>query len=134
SRETVSVFDAADTGGIGRNVSDPVSRGVGVVVTTNATDGIVVERAMYFERIFDGALPRIFDGHATAGFPGFEKVWYLAEGTGIPSFRTFLTLNNPQSIDAHATITYFPDDGSGATVKTVTIPAGQRKTVQTYSS
>jgi uncharacterized repeat protein (TIGR01451 family) len=135
-RTTVQVYNPSDTSGagIGRNVSDPISRGVGVVVQTSAPGGMVVERAMYFKRVFDPALPSIDDGHATAGYPGFEKTWYFAEGTGLADFRTFLTLSNPQSLDAHATITYFPDDGSGAVTKSVTIPATQRKTIQTYSA
>lgn len=134
SRITVQTFNAADAngGGIGRDVSDPVSRGVGVGVLSSSD--IVVERAMYFEREIDPALPRIFDGHATSGYPGFEKVWYFAEGTGLAAFRTFLTLSNPQATDADVTISYFPDDGSGVVTKSVTVPAGQRKTIQTYNA
>jgi hypothetical protein len=132
-RTTVQVFNPADPAGIGRAVSDPTSRGVGVVVNSPAPTGIVVERAMYFARSFDPALANIDDGHATAAFPGFEYTWYFAEGTGLPDFRTFLTLSNPQGTDAHATITYYPDDGSGAVARTVTIAGQQRKTIQTYS-
>jgi hypothetical protein len=131
SRLTVPVFDASAPGGIGRGVSNPVSEGVGLGVISPVP--IVVERAMYFARVIDPGIPEIFDGDATAAYPGFEKVWYYAEGTGLPDFRTFLTLSNPQAQDAHVSITYFPDDSSGPVTKTTTVGAGQRLTIQTYN-
>jgi hypothetical protein len=104
---------------------------VGFAVTAGAP--IVVERPMYFGRLFDPAIPPIFDGHATAGWPSFERTWYFAEGTGLPDFRHFLTLSNPGGADATVGITYFPDDASGAVTKSIIVSAGQRKTVQTYN-
>ena len=43
ARRTVQVFNPADPGGIGRAVSDPVSRGVSVRISTASAKGVVAE-------------------------------------------------------------------------------------------
>jgi hypothetical protein len=131
SRLTIPVFDENAPGGIGRNVSSPVSRGVAVTVTSPTP--ITVERIMYFDHQFDPALPKINDGHAASAWPRYNKVWWFAEGTGLFDFRTFLTLYNPQTADANVTISYFPDDSSGVVNRSFVVSAGQRLTIQTYN-
>lgn len=134
SRLTVPVFDSGSPGGIGRDVSDPTSRGVSVTVRTGAPGGVTLERAMYFAQVFDPALPRVIDGHAAGGSPELKRTWYFAEGTGLPTFRTFLTVLNPDVSDAQVTVTYLPDDNSGAVDKTIVVPAGQRRTIKTFDA
>lgn len=44
-------------------------------------------------------------------------------------FQEWLTLQNPGSVDATVTITYFVQDGGAEGPRTLSVPAGTRKTV-----
>jgi hypothetical protein len=131
SRRTVQVFSTDDPAGVGRNVSDPVSRGVSTNVTTTAPGGLVVERPMYFHRVIQSPGPEINDGHDKAGAPALARVWSFAEGSTLPGFYPFLTILNPGATAATIAITYTPDTGSPI-VRTVTAGPTSRLTVQIY--
>jgi hypothetical protein len=128
SRHTVKVFDGSGDG-IGRDVSDPLGRGVSIVV--ESPDGpIVAERPMYFHHDF-GLPAEVNDGHDVVGVTAPATTWRFADGTTMPDFYDFLTIGNPNSQPATVAITYFTD-GSGPTTVPVTVPATSRVTVQIY--
>jgi len=129
-RRTVRTFDPADPAGVGRNVSDPVSRGFSIVVTTAAAQGLVVERPEYFHRAFVGTT-EINDGHDVPGTQSLSSHWAFAEGSTLSGFYPFLTVENPGSQQAAVTITYTPDDGVPVT-RSVTAAPTSRLTVQVY--
>ena len=131
SRRTVKVFDASDPAGVGRNVSDPVSRGVSTKVTTTAPCGLVVERPMYFHRVIQSPGPEINDGHDKAGAQILAQTWSFAEGSTLPGFYPFLTILNPGPSAASINITYTPDVGTPVT-RSVTAGPTSRLTVQVY--
>jgi hypothetical protein len=65
----------------------------------------VAERAMYFgSPVFNG-------GHESAGATAPATKWYLAEGATGDFFDTFLLIANPNTRDAHVTLTYLPSTG-----------------------
>jgi PKD domain-containing protein len=133
SRLTVRVFDPTDPAGVGRNVSDPVGRGVSMRVTSSAAGGLVVERPVYFHHVFAGGFAEIIDGHDQAGAQGFATSWAFAEGSTLPGFFPFLTILNPGTQAASLTITYTPDQGPPVT-RTLTAAATSRLTVQVYGA
>jgi len=55
--------------------------------------------------------------------------WYFAEGYTGEGFNTWLSLANPGSADATATITYYFSDGSAPVTKVKTVPLFSRATV-----
>ena len=130
SRHTVRVFDAADPAGVGRDVSDPVSRGVAIDVTSRSAAGIVVERPEYFHHDFFGT-GEIDDGHVQAGVPTLSTRWSFAEGSTLPGFAPFLTVLNRGDTDAALTLTYALDDGLPV-VRTVNVGPTSRLTIQMY--
>jgi hypothetical protein len=97
----------------------------GVFSDTTDVPAIVESNApVIAERFMD------FGGDITAG-PGVSqpsRVWYFAEGSTDGSYKTFLLLFNPQSVDIGATITYMKGDGT-TTAQPVRIPAGRRTVV-----
>ncbi len=84
---------------------------------------IVVERPMYFD--YRNKMP---GGHDTMGATSTNTSWYFAEGYTGPGFEEWLTLLNPNSINATATITYMYR-GAGTKTVTKTIAANSRETV-----
>ena len=84
--------------------------------------GLVVERAMYFEK--DG----IGGGHVSPGSPRPAKSWYLAEGCTRESFDTFVLIQNPLSRPVKIEIT-FVRNGEKNIKKSYELPACSRLTV-----
>jgi hypothetical protein len=130
ARRTVQVFDAADVGGIGRNVSDPVSRGVAVKITTTALRGVVVERPLYFDTVVNGL--SVNDGTDKPGAAALANTWSFAEGTTLPDFATFFTVLNPNPTATTLTVTYLTDQGE-VLARTATVGANSRLTIQVYN-
>ncbi len=98
-------------------------------MTVSAGAPIVAERAMYFPH--NGA--RTFEGgHEAAGATQLSKKWFLAEGATGPFFECFLLLANPNSVDAHATVTYLLFGGQ-VVDSSVTVPANGRLTINLES-
>ena len=134
SRRTVQVFNAADPGGLGTAVSDPVTQGVSMKVHTDATKGVVVERPMYFSHSFPGLDGPVAEGHSSPGSTGLSPAWAFAEGTTLPGFDTFITIANPGEAQT-ATITYYTDRPTdGPQVRTVPVNTNSRTTVQMFGA
>lgn len=112
SRTTVSV-----------NGDDPAlaTASVGAVITSDVP--IFAERAMY---VNDGGT--LGGGSVSAASPQPATDWYFGEGSTGPFFHTFLSLLNPGTSPATATVTYHMSDGSTAS-KAYAVPAEGRKTV-----
>jgi hypothetical protein len=131
-RATVQVFSADDPAGVGRDVSDPLSRGVSLHAT--ATDPFVIERPMYFPGVDVAGLTGVNDGHVSAGLSGRPALSYVfAEGTTLGGFQPFWTFSNPNDSDAAAVITYYTATGQKVS-RPVTVPAHQRLTTQIASA
>ena len=90
---------------------------VGSVITSTAP--IFAERAMYVNA--GGALG---GGSASAGSNQLSTQWYFGEGSTGPFFQCFLSLLNPGSTAATATVTYHMSDGSTAAKAYPCRPAG----------
>jgi uncharacterized delta-60 repeat protein len=131
SRHTVRVFDATDPAGVGRDVSDPVSRGVSFEVTTTAPSGLVAERPEYFHHVFVPGGTEINDGHDVPGAKALSTLWSFAEGSTLSGFFPFLTIENPNPQAASITIKYAPDQGAPVTRQVMAGPTS-RLTVQVY--
>jgi hypothetical protein len=85
----------------------------------------VVERSLHF--LF-GAWHGSTDVVGVAA-PATE--WDFAEGSTLPFFSEYLTLQNPNAAPVTATLNYFTDTGAHP-VKTVPLPANSRTTVQVF--
>ena len=122
SRVTVAVYqgtqafqvsapcDPLTTCGIGPGI-------VGVSVQVLSSQPIVAERPFYVMDYSFGSGP-IKDGHVAFGANTPGTAWDFAEGTTLPGFNEYLTLQNPGFTAATVTLTYFYDNG----VKTVMVP------------
>jgi lysophospholipase L1-like esterase len=122
TRKTLYVNQGVDISGTPVFIDEPFST---AIRSTNNV-GLVVERSMYWNG-FEG-------GHEATGVPDANTTWLFAEGAtgGVPSFfwDTYLLLANPQSADAHLTLTFFRDVGAPVTC-TGTVAAHHRKTILT---
>jgi hypothetical protein len=65
---------------------------------------VFVERSMYFGH----------DGHVAAGAREPARVWYLAEGSTVPPFETWILLMNPNPSPSTARLQFMREDGSVA--------------------
>lgn len=99
----------APRGRVTVNVNQVVGPNREVAVSVSASDGIVVERPMYFA--FDGVLA---GGHTSNGLPAPTRNLTFAEGYTGPGFTEFLTILNPNDSPANVSITYLL--GGGGTV------------------
>jgi large repetitive protein len=105
------------------NDEDPAlaTASLGAVVTSDVP--ILAERSMYLfaNGTFGG-------GAASSGANALSTQWYFGEGATGPFFHAFLSLLNPGSTPATATVTYHMSDGSTAS-KAYAVPAAGRRTV-----
>ena len=103
--------------------SELIGRAFGMVV--EATLPVIAERSMYFasipNRLWTG-------GHVNTGVTAPSTSWFHAEGATGGFFSTFILLSNPQTTEAHVELRFLLEDGT-TIVKTKTLPAGQRLTV-----
>jgi hypothetical protein len=67
----------------------------------------VAERPMYFN--YAGAWS---GGHDVVGAKTASDRWYFAEGTTLPGFEQYVTVQNPQDVEANLTFTYMPEGAS----------------------
>jgi subtilisin family serine protease len=70
------------------------------IVTTDLP--VYVERSMYFGH----------DGHSATGARQPAKTWYLAEGSTVSPFDTWILLLNPNSVPTLARLRFLREDGS----------------------
>lgn len=83
-----------------------------------ADSTLVVERSMFFGH----------DGHTTAGIPAPATTWYLAEGSSVPPWDTWILLQNPNPRPAAVRLSFFADDGQHRELLQL-LPPGSRRSV-----
>jgi hypothetical protein len=86
------------------------------IVTTDLP--VYVERSMYFGH----------DGHSAPGARQTSKVWYLAEGSTVPPFETWVLLLNPNPVPSLVQLRFMREDGS-VVDRTELVAAMGRKSV-----
>jgi len=86
------------------------------MVTTDLP--VYVERSMYFGH----------SGHSAAGARQTSKTWYLAEGSTVPPFDTWVLLMNPNPVATVAQLRFMREDGS-VVDRNELVPAMGRKSV-----
>jgi hypothetical protein len=79
---------------------------------------VYVERSMYFGH----------DGHSAPGARATSKVWYLAEGSTVAPFETWILLLNPNPVPTVAQLRFMREDGS-VVERTELVAAMGRKSV-----
>ncbi|MBU4385360.1 MAG: S8 family serine peptidase, partial [Actinobacteria bacterium] len=67
------------------------------------------------------------DGHCSIGVTSPSNIWYLPEGSSAWGFECWLLIQNPNSSDATATVTYMIE-GEGPQVFQKNVPASSRAT------
>ncbi|MEA5077458.1 MAG: cohesin domain-containing protein [Anaerolineaceae bacterium] len=87
------------------------------VASTNGVP-IVVERAMYFAN----------EGTEAMGVTNPSNYWFLAEGYTDLGFRTYILIQNPNSVSTDVTLTYMLSDSSTVT-RQITVSPNSRFTV-----
>jgi hypothetical protein len=92
---------------------------------------IVAERPFYVNGFSFGS-GAIRDGHVAFGANAPAMQWNFAEGTTLPGFNEYLTLQNANATPSTIQIHYYDQLGAQAT-KTVTLPADARTTIQVFS-
>ena len=100
-RLTIPVFDP--TLGVGRGVG-------GVSMEVVASAPIVAERPFYVNG-FDFGSGAVRDGHDAFGVNAADTSWYFAEGTTLPGFNEYLTLQNPNLATALVALHYIDAAG-----------------------
>jgi hypothetical protein len=86
------------------------------IVTTELP--VYVERSMFFGH----------DGHSAAGARQTSKTWFLAEGSTVQPFETWVLLLNPNPVPSLAQIRFMREDGSTVD-HTELLPAMGRRSV-----
>ncbi|MCG2796815.1 MAG: FG-GAP-like repeat-containing protein [Actinomycetia bacterium] len=118
--ETVSI---PASGRLTVNVNDMVGSGREVSVRVRSRSaGLVAERPMYFN--YGGKWP---GGHCVIGATATSNRWYFAEGTTLPGFEEYITVQNPQDTTANLTFTYMPE-GQNNISFTETVGGNRRAT------
>jgi len=79
---------------------------------------VYVERSMYFGH----------DGHSAPGARATSKVWYLAEGSTVTPFETWILLLNPNPVPTIVQMRFMREDGSVVDHSEL-VPAMGRKSV-----
>lgn len=77
---------------------------------------VYVERSMYFGH----------DGHSASGARAPSKTWYLAEGSSVPPFQTWVLLLNPNPQPAQVMLRFMREDGSVVQHPELVPPMGRR--------
>lgn len=104
-------------------VNDAVGPDKDVSMVVDSTVPVLAERPMYFD--YQGWT----GGHDTIGAGGAKNSWFFAEGTTNTGFDEWLSLENPGSADATATLSYVLGDGSVVT-RSAAVPAHSRVTIK----
>ena len=99
-----------------------------ISVKVEASLPIIVERSMYWDTNLSGGLLYNSDGHNSPGVNDFSSSWYLAGGSTIGNYRTWVLLMNPNSTSASVVLRLMTEDGR-VIVRRYDVPANSRKTV-----
>jgi len=132
--DTASTLSACTPNGAGANCGvGPGIGGVSVQVTTPSGQPIVAERPFYVNGFSFGSGP-IRDGHVAFGANAPALQWNFAEGTTLPGFYEYLTLQNPgATLPAQVTLRYL-DGASNVTLRSVTVNPLSRVTVEVFKA
>jgi subtilisin family serine protease len=84
----------------------------------NSDVPVYVERSMYFGH----------DGHSAPGARSSSKSWYLAEGSTVSPFETWILLLNPNPVPSLAQLRFLREDGS-VVERTELVAAMGRKSI-----
>ena len=122
-RVTVAVFGGAP--GAGRGFG-------GVSIQVQARQPIVAERSLYLNGFDFGGGP-VSDGHDAFGVAGAAPAWFFAEGSTLPGIYEYLTIENPNSVDAGVSIRYTDNLGK-VTNRQVTVARQSRVTVFVFDA
>ena len=142
SRTTVEVFKGDTTStlasctpnGAGSNCGvGPGIGGVSVKVTTPSGQPIVAERPFYVDGFSFGSGP-INDGHVAFGANAAVTQWNFAEGTTLPGFNEYLTLQNPSSTTAASVTLRYTDQSGTVTTHSVSVNPLSRVTVEVWKT
>jgi outer membrane protein assembly factor BamB len=142
SRTTVEVFKGDTTStlascapnGAGSNCGvGPGIAGVSVKVTTPSGQPIVAERPFYVNGFSFGSGP-INDGHVALGANAPAAQWNFAEGTTLPGFNEYLTLQNPSSTTAASVTLRYIDQSATVTTRSLTVNPLSRFTVEVFKT
>ena len=76
---------------------------------------LVCERSMYWDPEAASLPPDMMrGGHSSSGSASASPDWYLTEGSTSGGFDTWLLLQNPEEVEAHAHITFMDQNGVAA--------------------
>ncbi len=106
--------------------------GVSAQVIAENGAQIIAERPFYVNNFSFGA-GAIRDGHVAFGANAPATTWNFAEGTTLPGFNEYLTLENPGGSDAHVTLHYVDDTGT-STPRALTVAKNSRATVEVFGT
>ncbi len=84
----------------------------------------VVERTLTFNNSWRGST-------SVVGTPSPATVWDFAEGSTLPEFSEYLTLQNPNGTSVPVNLNYYTDRGDHP-VKSLTLPANSRTTIEVF--
>ena len=139
SRTTVEVFKGDTVSSLGSCTPSgarancgvgPGIGGVSVRVTTPNGQPIVAERPFYVNGFSFGS-GGIRDGHVAFGANAGAAHWYFAEGTTLPGFNEYLTLQNPGVSLATVNLRYVDNTGT-VTLRSLTINPLSRLTIEVF--
>lgn len=89
---------------------------VDVSAVVSCDNPLVVERAMYFQRV---------GGHGSVAASQMNRTWYLAEGEAGNGFDTWILVFNPGQTVANLRVTYMREDGTTQTGFHAVMPSGR---------
>jgi hypothetical protein len=133
SRTTVAVFngDLSTNSACAPDSSCGVGRGIGGVSTRVVSSlPIIAERPFYVNGFSFGA-GAIRDGHDAFGANAPAPQWNFAEGTTLPGFYEYLTLQNPNPVVANVGLRYM-DEAGAVILRALTIGPQSRATVAVF--
>jgi streptogramin lyase len=134
SRTTIEVFkgntsnaSCAVVGGVGVNCGvGPDIQGVSVQVASDVP--IVAERPMYM--VHDFGTGSVAGAHVVVGATGLGKLFGFAAASTLAGENDYLTIQNPGTIVANVTATYYTS--TGLIVKNFAVAPNSRKTVEVF--
>ncbi len=100
-----------------------------VSVKLTSTADFLAERPMYFDYLGPAGDLDWTGGSCVIGAAAPNTAWYFGEGATITGFHEYLCLQNPGTSDSTVAITYYPQGAAPIAGDTITVPAGQRRTV-----
>ncbi len=105
----------------------PAGRGLPDLPELHSDQPVVAERPMYFDYSGTGGWGWT-GGHCVMGTPSLDYQFYFAEGTTIPGFEEWLTLQNPNATEITISAAYLLRS-STPVITTHTVLAGSRSTI-----